>query len=158
MRRRDLLVVLVLGLVGCGNGPGTVPPPEETPQRRQDLAKTAGETAVIGYLAIGKPSIQDAQAIQVIVDKIRANLSGYREGGFTAALPGLEEAVDQLFPGEEGKGKRAAAKSLAKTLLEELDRLFEKHPGWKTKSEEVAGLIGAFLDGASAGFTTYLKE
>jgi hypothetical protein len=148
-------MVTLLLLAGCGNG--KVDSKTWTPAQRASAAKGAGEAAALAYLAIDKPSKEQAAAVKVIVDKVRANLTGYREGGFKGALPGLKEATALLFPKEEDKGKKLAADKLAETLLTELDKLFDDHPDWKTLGSEAAGLVGAFLDGSSSSFDNYLK-
>jgi len=154
MRARVGLPVLMVFMVGCwGNGTSV-----DTPEKRAKVAYMAGEAAALTYLAIDKPSNEDAEAIKVILDKIREGITEYQEGGFITALPKLEALADELFAGEDKKALRIAAKKLAKVLLEELDALFEDHPEWKEKSDEIATLIGKFLDGASEGFKTYIES
>lgn len=152
-----LFMVLLMAppvLTGCwGNGT-----PVDTPQKRAELAKDAGELAALGYLAIDKPSNEDAAKIKEIIDKVRGSLTEWKEGGFITALPELEELADKLFEGEDKKALRIGAKKLTKMLLEELDNLFEKNPSWKDKGDEVATLIGKFMDGASDSFKTYIES
>jgi hypothetical protein len=134
-----------------------VEPKTWTPEQRVSAAKSAGEAAALAYLAIDKPAKDQAAAVKVVIDKVRANLTGYREGGFKGALPGLKEATALLFPKEEDKGKKLAADKLAETLLTELDKLFDDHPDWKILGNDAAALVGAFLDGSSTSFDSYLK-
>jgi hypothetical protein len=155
MRISYAFVMVLLLLTGCGNG--KVDPKTWTPEQRASAAKSAGEAAALAYLAIDKPPKDQAAAIKVVIDKVRANLTGYREGGFKGALPGIKEATALLFPKDEDKGKKLAADKLTETLLTELDKLFDDHPEWKTLGSEAAGLVGAFLDGSSSSFENYLK-
>jgi hypothetical protein len=155
MRISYAFVMTLLLLAGCGNG--KVDPKTWTPAQRASAAKGAGETAALAYLAIDKPSKEQAAAVKLVIDRVRANLTGYREGGFKGALPGLKEATALLFPKEEDKGKKLAADKLTETLLTELDKLFDDHPDWKVLGNEAAGLVGAFLDGSSSSFDNYLK-
>jgi len=149
-----VLLMVILPAAGCGKAGNN---PVDTPEKRQELARKSGEAAALGYLAIDKPDDETAVAIKAIVDKVEANLEGWREGGFISALPELEKTADALFPGEERKGERVAAKKLVKMLLEELDNLFDEHPEWKDKGDEVAAIVAAFANGASQGFDEYLQ-
>lgn len=148
--------VLLLVLLGCG-GPGKVDPKTWTPEQRVSAAKGAGEAAGIAYLAIDKPPKDQVAVVKTVIDKVRENLKGYREGGFKGALAGLQEATAKLFPKDEDKAKKIAADKLAEILLTELDKVFEEHPDWKTLGAESATLVGAFLDGTSGSFDSYLK-
>jgi hypothetical protein len=156
-----LSLMLVLGCNGGGGGSGGGGGGEvikvETPEQRAALAKAAGEAAALAYLTIDKPSDEQAKVIQAIIDKIRESLVNWKEGGFITALPEIEKLADELFPTEEQKAYRLAAKKLASMLLDELDKLFKKHPEWKDKGVEVAGIVGKFLDGASESFKAYIK-
>ena len=146
------VLLLLVFTVGCGDVN-----PVDTPEKRLELAKTAGEAAALTYLAIDKPSDEQAEKIKVIVDKVKSSLTEWKEGGFVTALPEIEKLCDDLFPGEEQKAYRIAAKKLAKVLIDELDNLFKKHPDWKDKGDEVASLISAFMDGSSDAFKTYIE-
>lgn len=152
------LLILVSVQTGCGD-PGVSGDDKVviTPEKRAELAKQAGNAAVLAWLSIEKPEKAQVEAVKVIVDKLRENLTAYKEGGFKAALPGINEGIDKLFPKEEDKGRLLAAKKLAETMVAELDRLFEKHPDWKDLGGEVAGLVGSFCDGSSESLELYLK-
>lgn len=152
MNVRVAVPVLLMFVVGCWGGS-----PVETPEQRAELAKAAGEAAALAYLSIDKPSNEQASAIKVILDKIRENLTSWKEGGFVTALPEIEKLADELFSSDEQKAYRLAAKKLSNMLLEELDKLFAKHPEWKDKGAEVATLVGKFVDGASISFAAYIK-
>ncbi len=159
MRRQTALAVLVLMMMaqtGCGNGGGGGEA-VITPEKRLELAEQAGNAAALAWLSIDKPEKTQVEAVRVIVDKLKENLTAYRDGGFKAALPGINEGIDKLFPKEEDKGRLLAAKKLAETLVTELDRLFEKHPEWKELGSEVAGIVGAFCKGSSDSLDLYLK-
>lgn len=160
MRRHSMAAVLVLVLMaqtGCGGGGGGDTPVVITPEKRVELAKQAGNAAVLAWLSIDKPEKEQVAAVKVIVDKVRENLTAYKAGGFKAALPGIDEGIVKLFPKDEDKGKLLAAEKLAETLVTELDHLFEKHPEWKDLGSEVAGIVGAFCDGSSESLDLYLK-
>ena len=146
------LISTIMG--GCKGSPV----PVETPEQRQALAKKGGEAAALLWVAIDKPSDELVGGVQVVVDKVRGSLSGYVEGGFISSLGEIEKALEDALPGEENATKRLIAGRLAKTLLEELDHLFEKHPDWKTLGAEVAGGVGSFLDGASEGLSAYERK
>jgi len=147
------LALLLLFSIGCGTN-GKTP---WTPEKRLSAAKNAGLAAASGYLVIAKPDKPTALVVKIVVDKIRENLTAYREGGFVGALPGIDEAILKVLPKDEDQAKRVAAHNLGKILLEELDKLFEDHPDWKTLGDEAAGIIGAFLDSASSAFEPYLE-
>ena len=138
-----VLALVSVGVMGCG----------ETPIDKKKLAGEAGEVAALTYLAVQKPSLEQQALIKGIISKVDDNLNEYKEGGFIATYPGFEELVDKTIP-EEKAAERVLAKKLAKLLLEELDKLFERHPDWKTQGAEVAGIVGSFCDGAKKGFET----
>jgi hypothetical protein len=154
MYKHALVFLLVLLTFGCSKGGDATP---LTLDQKKDLANKAGTAAVVGWLAIDKPEKATVEAVKVVVDKVRASLTGLQEGGFISALPGIQEATAKLFPDEADKAKQLAADKLAKALLEELDKLFAKHPEWKEKGDEVSAILGAFLDGSSSSIGDYLK-
>jgi hypothetical protein len=146
MRCNPALLLLPLLLAGCfGNGEKDT----WTPEKRKEVARTAGIAAASGWLMIAKPDADTVVAVKIVTDKIQENLTSYQEGGFVGALPGIKEAILEALPGEENAVKRKAAENLAKLLLEELDKLFQDHPAWKELGDEVAGLVAAFCGGAS---------
>lgn len=156
-------VLLALFLTSCGTGGKPVVDPGQTgvtltPEQKKDIANKAGAAAALGWLAIQKPDKPTVEAVKVVVDKVRENLAGWKEGGFKATLPGIKEAIAKLFPKEEDKVKRLAAEKLAEALLDELDNLFAKHADWKDKGDEVAGIVGAFLDGSSFVLNDFLVK
>jgi len=155
MNRRTWVTCLVLGVVGltgCTGGKIV-----ETPEQRASLAKHAGRAAALGYLAINKPEDVTAKGIAVVIDKVKENLTGWKEGGFIGSLPGIKEAIAKALPGEDKEAYRLAAEVLAKILVEELDNLFAKHADWKDKGNEVASIIVAFCSGASSSFEDYIQ-
>ena len=153
MTRRMLLCVPLLFLVtGCGPDNAQM-----TPEKRKEVAFQAGQIAALTYLAIEKPSKEQATAIKVVVDEVTKSLGQYQQGGFITAVPKIKEGIAKAFPKEDQKALRLLADKLAETLLTELDKLFERHPDWKTLGGEVAGITASFTAGASKGFEDYLK-
>jgi hypothetical protein len=142
--------LLLLASTSCGETP-------ITPEKRKELAYQAGNLAALSYLAIEKPTKEQAGAVKMVVDEITKNLGQYQEGGFKSALPKIKEAIVKAFPNEDQKATRMLADKLAEALLTELDKLFERHPDWKTLGGEVAGIVASFTSGASKGFEDYLK-
>lgn len=157
MVRRSLLLclpfILLLPTTGCLNGGSSM-----TPEKRKEIAEQAGQVAALSYLAIEKPSVDQAKAIKMVIDEVTKSLNAYEEGGFKTALPKLKEAIAKAFPGEEKKALRLLADKLAETLVSELDALFDRHPDWKKLGNEVAGIIASFTTGASKGFKQYIEE
>jgi len=155
MLRRTMLVgglglSLLFVCAGCG-------PDKMTVEKRKEVAYQAGNVAALSYLAIEKPTVEQAKAIKLVIDEITKSLGQYQEGGFKSALPKIKEAIAKAFPSEEQKATRMLADKLADALLTELDALFVRHPDWKTLGGEVAGIVAAFTAGASKGFEDYLK-
>ena len=152
-----LAVLLIMTIPGCewGGGGGGVTP-EETQAQRLQIAKDAGSAAALVYLVVDKPENEKAAKIQTIIDKVREGLTEWKEGGFATSLPELEALIDKTFQGEENKAYRLAARNLARTLVTELDNLFDKHPEWKDKGAEVAALVASFTEGASKAFEDYI--
>lgn len=148
MRTQLALAVILVVLGGCSAGPKL---DISTPEGRKKIAFSAGQAASLSYLAGANPSEAEVAVLKQVVDQVRDNVKGFEAKGFIGALPGIEKLIDQLLPKEEDASRRMAAKRLSKILLDELDRVFEKHPEWKTLSEEYAGLVGSFASGASAG-------
>jgi hypothetical protein len=158
---RTLSVVLVACMlclsVGCGTTPAGGGSATVTPEQMKDLANKAGYAAAMTFLAIQKPTVEDATKIKIVVDFVGKTVSDWPEGGFLSALPALNLLIDKEVPVEKNKALNLLCKSLGQTLLSELDNLFNKHPEWKKKGSEVAGIVGAFDDGASAAFAAYIK-
>jgi hypothetical protein len=146
MRRSALLLVLPFLLVACNGNNDTG---NWTPEKRKEVARTAGIAAASGWLMIAKPDAETVEAVRVVTTKIQENLTEYAEGGFVGALPGIKEAILKALPGDENAVKRKAADNLAKLLLEELDNLFEDHPAWKKLGGDVAEIVAAFCGGSS---------
>lgn len=140
-------LVFVL-LLGCGTSSS---PDPKTSEGRRKIAFSAGQAAALSYLAAVNPPKEDVDAIKVVVDKVVDNVKGLEKKGFVGALPGVEEAIDQLFADISQGSRKMAAKKLAKVLLEELDKVFKDHPDWQEITDEVAGIIRSFASGASAG-------
>jgi len=139
--------LIFMFLVGCK--PTSIDP--NTTEGRKKIAFSAGQAAALSYLAAVNPLKEDVAAIKVIVDKVRDNVQGLEKTGFIGALSGIEEAIDKLFPDASQASRKAAAKKLAKMLLEELDKVFKDHPGWVNITTEISGIVGSFASGASAG-------
>jgi hypothetical protein len=160
---RMLSAVLVLSLlcmpVGCG--PETPTPnggkKTVTVAEMKDLAFQAGQVASLTYLAIQKPSKEDAAKIKVVIDFITKTVNDWPEGGFKSTIPALNALIDKEIPVEKNKALNLLCKQLGETLMTELDRLFDKHPEWKKKGSEVAGIVGSFTTGAAKGFDDYIK-
>jgi hypothetical protein len=153
MTRRSVFGVLgalLLASTSCGETP-------LTPEKRKEMAYQAGNLAALSYLAIEKPTKEQATAVKLVVDEITKSLGQYQEGGFKSALPKIKEAIAKAFPKEEQKALRLLADKLADTLVNELDKLFDRHPDWKTLGGEVAGIVASFTSGASKGFEDYLR-
>lgn len=151
MTRRMLLCIpLLLVCASCG-------PDKVTPEKRKEMAYQAGNLAALSYLAVEKPTKEQATAIKLVIDEITKSLGQYQEGGFKSALPKIKEAIAKAFPKEDQKATRLLADKLAETLVTELDKLFDRHPDWKTLGGEVAGIVASFTSGASKGFEDYLK-
>jgi hypothetical protein len=154
MTRRSafgLMAALLLVSTSCGET-------SITPEKRKELAYQAGNVAALTYLAVEKPTTDQAKAIKLVIDEITKSLGQYQEGGFKTALLKIKEAVAKAFPNEDQKATRLLADKLAETLLTELDELFERHPDWKVLGGEVAGIVASFTFGASKGFEDYLKQ
>lgn len=149
-----LLLLLMTGCFGGGNGEK----PWDTTDGRKALAKEAGEAAAFAYLAAVNPTPEEAAAVKSIVDKVAASLTEYKDGGFITALPELEKVIEDELPGDDKKALRMICRKAARVLLEELDRIFERHPDWKTLSEEIAGITSAFFEGASIGLTGWRQR
>jgi hypothetical protein len=149
MRKTVPLFLVLLMVLGCT---GT-PTENWTPEKREEAARSAGIAAASGWLLIAKPDTEITEAVRVVTDKIKENLTAYQETGFKGALPGIEEAIGKVLPGEGNEAKRKAAINLAVLLLSELDKLFDDHPAWKSLGGEVSGLIAAFCGGASEALT-----
>lgn len=148
MRTQLVLAVILVVLGGCSDGSKL---DISTSAGRKKIAFSAGQAASLSYLAGANPSEADVAVLKQVVDQVRDNVKGFEAKGFIGALPGIEKLIDQLLPKEEDASRRMAAKRLSKILLDELDRVFDKHPEWKTLSEEYAGLVSSFASGASAG-------
>jgi hypothetical protein len=121
-------------------------------------AEEAGEIAALSYLAIEKPNKEKAEQIKAVIDLFKKTVKDWQEGGFKATLPELNKAIDELVPVEKDKPLNLLCKKLASTLVDELDALFNRHPEWKKKGAEVAGIVESFAAGASKGFAKYLAE
>jgi len=160
---RMLSAVLVLSLlclpVGCG--PTTPASNGEkktiTVDEMKDLAFQSGQVASLTYLAIQKPSKEDAAKIKVVIDFVTKSVNDWPEGGFKSAIPALNAIIDKEVPVETNKALNLLCKQLGDTLLNELDVLFDRHPEWKKKGSEVAGIVSSFTSGASKGFDDYIK-
>lgn len=149
-------VLLVLTcLLGCFGGGGN---PLDTVEGRKTLTKEAGEIAALAYLAAAKPTEEETTAVKSIVVQIANSLTSYKEGGFITALPEIEKVIDDNLPGEDKRALRTICKKAANILMEELDKVFERHPDWKTLSAEIAGLTAAFFEGAVEGLTKYRQK
>lgn len=144
-------LLLLVPTVGCT-------PEKMTPEKRKEVAQQAGQIAALSYLAIRKPSTEDAKAIRQVIDQIVVGLDKYQEGGFKTSLAEIKKGIEKAFPKEDQKGVRLLAEKLAEDLLTELDALFKRHPDWKTLGDEVASIVAAFGTGASSGFEDYIKE
>jgi len=144
-----LAALLLIPATGCT---------PDKPVDKKKIASDAGQLAALTYLAVQKPSIDDAKAVKKVIDEIVVSLDKYEEGGFKTALPRIKEAIRKAFPKEDQKALRLLGDKLAETLLDELDALFERHPEWKKLGQEVAVIVSAFCSGASKGFEEYIKE
>lgn len=160
---RMLSAVLVLSLlcvpVGCGPETPTTNGGKKTVtvDEMKDLAFQAGQVASLTYLAIQKPSKEDAAKIKVVIDFITKTVNDWPEGGFKSTIPALNALIDKEIPVDKNKALNLLCKNLGETLMTELDRLFDKHPEWKKKGSEVAGIVGSFTAGAAKGFDDYIK-
>lgn len=153
-----LLTLLLLCVpIGCGPKP-SAGDKTVTVEQMKDYAFTAGRTAALTYLAIKKPSIEQATKIKFVIDIINKTVTDWPEGGFNSALPTINALIDKEVSVDKDKALNLLCKTLAETLTSELDNLFNKHPEWKKKGSEVAGIVGQFGAGASKGFDDYIKS
>ena len=143
-------LLALLCLLGCSGGS-----PLSTPEGRKDVVKEAGEIAALAYLSTAKPTAEEVAAINTIVTKISKSLTAYKDGGFVTALPEIEKVIDDNLPGDDKMALRQICKKAVNILVEELDRVFVRHPEWKSLSEEIAGMTAAFFEGASGGLSKY---
>lgn len=127
-----------------------------TPEERQAAAFKAGGTAAVVFLIADKPSDDKVDAIKLVTEKVSENLKEYEDGGFIGALSGVEEAVDKAIHADKIT-ERMAAKKFAKVLLEELDKLFAKHPDWEKKGSDASIVVSCFCDGAIEALEDYRK-
>ena len=153
-----VLVAVMLSMsVGCGTTPTGGGTMTVTPEQMKDLANKAGYAAAMTFLAIQKPTVDDATKIKVVIDFVGKTVSDWPDGGFVSTLPTLNLLIDAEVPVDKNKALNLLCKSLGQTLMSELDNLFNKHPEWKKKGSEVAGIVASFDDGASATFAAYIK-
>jgi hypothetical protein len=145
-----LVALAALTCTSCGNNTTSA-------ESKKDMAELAGRAAMALYVAIDKPSPDVVSGIRIVTDKLRENLHGWTDEGFTVILPEVEAALDKAFRDDQ-KLYKVASKKAAKLLLSELDRLFEKHPDWKVKGSSSAELVAAFCDGAATGLETIRKS
>ena len=152
-----LLASLLCLPTGCGPETPTGGGKTVTVEQMKDYAFQAGQTAALTYLAIKKPSVEQAAKIKLVVDMITKTITDWPEGGFKSTLPAINALIDKEVPTDKDKALNLLCKNLAQTLVDELDHLFDKHPEWKKKGSEVAGIVGQFGAGASKGFDGYIK-
>jgi hypothetical protein len=136
-----LPVLFMLVLASCGET-------KWDPAKAAVQAKLAGGVAAAGWVLVEKPKAAQIIAVKFVLDDITKNMAAYQEGGFKGALPGIKAGIDKALPGEDKQIERLMAYRLAETLVGELDALFARHPDWKTKGAEVAGIVSAFTAGA----------
>jgi hypothetical protein len=161
MRTLSVVLLSLLLCASTGCGPETPTPnggkKTITVDEMKDLAFQAGQIASLTYLAIQKPSKEDAAKIKVVIDFVTKTVTDWPEGGFKSMIPALNTLIDKEVPIEKNKALNLLCKNLGETLLTELDRLFAKHPEWQKKGSEVANIVGSFTAGASRGFDDYIK-
>jgi len=150
-------VMLLLMSAGCNNPPTNGGATTVTVDQMKDMAKMAGNAAALTFLAIQKPPKEDAEKIKIVIDFVGKTVSDWPEGGFKSTIPALNLLIDKEVPIEKNKALNLLCKSLGETLMSELDNLFNKHPEWKKKGSEVAGIVASFDTGASDGFAAYVK-
>ncbi len=155
--RRNFLCLAVVGLLmipfGCGEKP-------LTPEQITKICNESGQISALAWVAAAKPTPDQVKAVKFVLDDIAKNLKEYQQGGFIAALPGIEEGIKKAFPGEDERNiaLRKIASTLAKNMLEGLDNLFAQHPDWKNKGAEVAGYVAAYASGGSAALDDFVVK
>lgn len=147
--------LLLVCLLGCSGGGESL---FNTPEGRKTLIKEAGEVVTLTYLATANPSEEEALTVKATVAHIAKLLTEYRVGGFVTALPEIDKLIEDNLAGDKNLFLRAICKKAANILVNELDKVFERHPDWKALGAEVAGLTAAFFEGASSGFTKYRQQ
>lgn len=159
MRTLSAVLVLFLLCMPTGCGPETPNGGKKTVtiDEMKDLAFQAGQAAALTYLAIQKPSKEDAAKIKIVIDFVTKTVNDWPEGGFKSTIPALNTLIDKEIPVDKNKALNLLCKQLGDTLMTELDRLFDKHPEWKKKGSEVAVIVGSFTAGAAKGFDDYIK-
>lgn len=140
-----------------GNGGTTTapPPPVVLPDLDyEQIARDAGILAAAAYVGFNGTTGPQASAIKQVCALIKQNLSAFQAGGFASSQGQLNALIDQSFSGSQ-LAYASVAKLFSGIMLGELDSLFAAHPEWAGDSTKVAGIVGAFCDGASATLTSY---
>lgn len=137
--------------------PTPTPFPTPTPQQQIELAKEAGQVAMLGFVAVEKPSAEEMTAIRATLDLIKTNVSSVKDGVFINALPGVKLALAKLYSKPEDQGKLAIAQMFAADFLAGIDALYAAHPDWIAIGDQAGAIVGAFIDGAEVGYTKSLK-
>jgi hypothetical protein len=159
----SLLIIGALTFTGCqhSNPPTGGTPTTSTPPISYDTIKSranqAGLIAGSGFVILNHPSQDEATAVKQVIALVAVNLRSYQAGGFTAAAPAICTAVDQACPANLVQ-YLPLSHSLVSIMTLELDSLFASHPDWQSQGNDVAGIITAFCDGASAALNSYVAR
>ena len=150
---RRVFSVVLLGTVLTLLGGCAKPKPEDVVK----LCRVSGEIAALTWIAVEQPKQDEVKAVAVVVDLVQQNCTGWQEGGFIAALPGIDLGIQKAFPGtdERSVALRKLCHLFALEMLTQLDLLFAQHPDWKTQGDQVANYVKAFCDGAKEGLKDF---